>query len=52
MFFIHFYRRNIYVTIAYIIASNATYALAIVPDHDTNQTSLNHDDTKKDWGEM
>lgn len=50
--FMHFYNFNIFVTLSYMISLNISYALAIIPDHDTNQTALNHDDTKKDWGEM
>lgn len=50
--FMHFYKLNFWVSFTYTLTVNICYALAIIPDHDTNETALNHDDTKKDWGEM
>ncbi len=33
--FIHLYKANLFVTISYMVTSNIIYALAIIPDHDT-----------------
>lgn len=49
--FIHFYRFNFWVSFLYFIGINTAYALAIIPDHDTNATHMNFDKSKKDWGE-
>ncbi|KRX05534.1 Cytochrome b5-like heme/steroid binding domain [Pseudocohnilembus persalinus] len=49
--FMHLYKFNIFVTICYFIGYNMAYSLAIVPDHDTNQTHQNFDPSRKDWGE-
>ena len=48
------YGRSLYVFMAYAISQNITYAICILPDHDTFETNQNHikytDD--KDWGEL
>lgn len=49
--FMHIYKMNIFVTISYIISLNISYALAIIPDHDTNETHSNYNKNRLDWGE-
>lgn len=49
---IHLYRWNLWVSMAYYAGINISYALAIIPDHDTRETHKNYDPSKKDWGEV
>jgi len=36
MILIHIYRCNIWISMAYILSTNACYAISITPDHDSN----------------
>ncbi len=48
------YGRNISIFFAYAFSQNITYAICILPDHDTFETNQNHIkyDNNKDWGEL
>ena len=50
----HVYKHNIFVTAAYFIAANITYALCIVPDHDTYDSAVENHlfEGRVDWGEI
>jgi len=54
MFAAHVYKFNPFVSIAFFMAANLTYALCIVPDHDTYDSAiLNHvSGDRVDWGEI
>ena len=54
MLFSFIYGGSISTFIAYAISQNITYAICILPDHDTFETNQNHVkyDEDKDWGEI
>ena len=48
----HLYRFNLFVSFSYFISANIAYGCCILPDHDTFQTTINHIEGIKDWGEI
>jgi fatty acid desaturase len=50
----HIYKADILVSFVFFLAANITYALCIIPDHDTFDTAIeNHvEGGKVDWGEI
>jgi len=46
--------KNILIVFGYLISQNISYAMCILPDHDTFETNQNHVqyDSSKDWGEI
>ena len=45
------YLRSPTIALAYLLAANCTYAVCILPDHDTEETRINSATPAADWGE-
>lgn len=54
MLYTYFQCNNVLIFIAYAITLNISYAICILPDHDTMETHKNYlkDTNGKDWGEI